>query len=235
MRVLVTGGAGRIGTHLFKNLKGKYEFRGLDIVASPLYKDFVVANVTDWNAVFEATKGVDAIIHLSNVGPEWEQAKQSMIGTYNVYESAARNGVKHIAFASRGGIFPRTFYPRHMMRTATMLPRPESYYSITKVFGEAMGDMYSAKYGISIVSVRIGNFDPQRTQLIDPHQMGNGDCVRVFEAAINHSGGKHERVFGVSDSNWPLYDIEHGKKAIGYYPQEKSIVPEDQIERPPKK
>ena len=43
--------------------------------------------------------------------------------------------------------------------------------------------------------------------------------------------GRHERVFGVSDSNWPLYDIEHGRNAIGYNPKDKSVVPEDQIER----
>ncbi len=231
MRVLVTGSAGRIGSHLIKNMRDRHEFRGLDVAPTPGLEDAIVGSVADFDVVFEATKGMDAVIHLANVGGEWEQAHQSMIGTYNVFEAARQNGVRRIAYASRGGIFPRSFYPRSMMRTAQTLPHPDSYYSITKVFGEAMGDMYSSRFGMEVVSVRIGNFNPDRKELIDPHQLGLGDCVRVFEQAIIHPGVKHERVFGVSDSNWPLYDVDHGRKVIGYYPKERSEVPEDQIER----
>ncbi len=159
-----------------------------------------------------------------------------MIATYNVYELAAQNGVKHIAFASRAGLLPRSHYPRTMTRTADLLPRPDSYYSITKSFGEAMGDMYSAKHGISIVSVRIGNFSLERDKPTDPHHLSHGDCVRLWDAAISYNGGKHVRVFGVSDSNWPVYDMEHGRKTIGYYPQDKSIVPKElQVDDAPKK
>ena len=39
---------------------------------------------------------------------------------------------------------------------------------------------------------------------------------------------KFETVFGVSASNWPMYDLEHGKKKIGYIPQDASYVPEEQ-------
>ena len=38
---------------------------------------------------------------------------------------------------------------------------------------------------------------------------------------------KFEVVYGVSDSNWPLYDLEHGRRSIGYNPQQKSIVTDD--------
>ncbi len=53
--------------------------------------------------------------------------------------------------------------------------------------------------------MRIGNFNGDPERVIDhPHQLSNGDCVRVFEAAITHPGVKYEIVFGVSDSSWPL-------------------------------
>ena len=38
-------------------------------------------------------------------------------------------------------------------------------------------------------------------------------------------------VFGVSGSNWPLYDMEHGKQAIGYEPQDYSQVPEEEWDK----
>ena len=228
MKVLVTGSAGRIGQHLIKNMKDRHQFRGLDIRPTENTDDFIVANVTDWDAVLYAARDMDAIIHLSNVGAEWEQAVQSMTGTRNVFEAAKEQGVKRVVFASRGGLFPGSYYPRTITRTADTPTRPDSYYTITKVFGEAMGDMFSARHGVSCVSVRIGNFNPERDKPTHPHMLSLGDCVRVFEAAITVENIKHERVFGVSDSDWPLYDIEHGRKAIGYHPQDKSIVPLDQ-------
>jgi len=229
MRVLVIGAAGKVGSTIAKYLGTKHELRGMDVVPMPMYKDSVIGGVADWDAVYNAMKGMDGVMHLAYLGHDWEPSLQSMKGTYNVYESAAKLGVKHIAFASRGGVVPSSYYPQSMTRTAETLPRPESYYSITKVFGEAMGDMYSAKHGMSIVSVRIGNMDPTREKVTHPHMLSPRDCAAVFDAAIRYDGGKHVRVYGASDSNWPLYDLDHGRKTIGYYPQDKSIVPEDQI------
>jgi uronate dehydrogenase len=150
-----------------------------------------------------------------------------MIGTYNVFEAAHQCGARRVADASRGGILPRSFYPRTMQRTAQMLPKPDSYYTISKVFGESIGYMYSARFDMESVSVRIGNFKADRDQPEHPHQLSHGDCVRVFEQAITHPGVKYEAVFGVSDSDWPLYDLDHGRKVIGYHPQDRSHVPEE--------
>ena len=111
-----------------------------------------------------------------------------------------------------------------------MLPKPESYYTISKVVGESLGYMYSARHGMEVVSVRIGNFKADRDKPEHPHMLSHGDCVRVFEQAITHPGVAFETVFGVSDSDWPLYDLDHGRGVIGYYPQDKSHVPEDQRE-----
>ena len=231
MRVLITGAAGTIGTNLTEGLKDRHALRGFDAREMPLLQNTVVGDITDWNAVSGATRDMDAVIHLINVGPEWEQAQQSMAGTYNVFESARKNGVERIAFASRAGLFPGSRIPRSIQRTAKLLPCPDSYYTLTKLLGEGFGDMYSSRYGMSVVSIRIGGIDPDEPDVPDhPHRLTKGDCVRVFEAAINHTGGTHERVFGVSDSDWPLYDVEHGRQAIGYHPQAKSIVPLDRRE-----
>lgn len=230
MRVLITGSAGQIGQHLITNLKDRYEFRGLDVRPTPQIDDHVVANVTDWDAVNHASRGVDATIHLSNAGGEWEQAQQSMIGTRHVFEAALENGVNRIVFASRGGVHPSSHYPRSITRTADLLTHPDSYYTITKVFGEAMGDMFSSRHGFSVVSVRIGNFNKDRDLPTHPHQLSHGDCVRVFEAALTAKDIAHERVFGVSDSNWPLYDVQHGRDVIEYHPHDRSEVSQDVID-----
>jgi len=229
MRILITGAAGNIGTVLARGMGDRHQFRGLDSVPMPELDDAVVADIGDADAVLQAAQGMEAIIHLVNVpGGEWEHALQSMIGTYNVFEAARQVGIRRVAYASRAGLLPSSYYPRTIHRTADMPPKPESYYSISKVFGESIGYMYSARFEMEVVAVRIGNFKLDRDQPEHPHQLSHGDCVRLFEQAITHPGVKFEIVFGVSDSDWPLYDIEHGRRVIGYDPQDRSEVPEDQ-------
>ena len=76
-----------------------------------------------------------------------------------------------------------------------MIPRPESYYSISKVFGENLGYMYSARFDMEFVSVRIGNFKRDRDLPTHPHQLSHGDAALVFERAVTQPGVKFEVVF----------------------------------------
>ena len=85
-----------------------------------------------------------------------------------------------------------------------------------------MGYSDSSRHDIEFVGVRIGNFNRERPQTEHPHHLSHADGVRVFERAIIHPNVKFEIVFGVSDSNWPMYDLDHGRLAIGYYPQDRS-------------
>ena len=230
MRVLITGSAGAIGTTLIKGLRDRHEIRGLDLVPTPDLDDALIGDVTDYNTVEEAVYGMDALIHLANVGPSWEESLQSMVSTYNIFEAGHQHGVLRVAYASRAGVLPRSFYPHTIQRKVDMPPKPDGYYTISKVFGESIGYMYSAQFGMGVVAVRIGNFKRERDLPEHPHQLSHGDCVRLFEQAITHPEISFEIVFGVSDSDWPLYDLEHGRCAIGYDPQDRSIVPENERE-----
>lgn len=106
-----------------------------------------------------------------------------------------------------------------------------------------MGYSYAHEHGMGVVACRIGNFSRTRDQPTHPHELGWHDCGEVFCQAISHPlppvvhpggrtthGGKEvffHQVFAVSDSTWPMYDLDHGKKVIGYYPKQKSIVPKE--------
>lgn len=229
-RVLITGAAGRVGSVLVKGLSDRYQLRGLDQVDMPDLDDKVIAGVTDYDACLRATEGMDAVIHLAGVpsgGAPWQEVLESNFdGTYNIMEAARENGVRRIGYASRAGILGP--YPKDVQRTVGMIPRPQSYYTMSKVFGESLGHMYAWRYGMRFTSVRIGNFKLERDQPEHPHQLGHADNVRVFEAAITHQNSAYEVVFGVSDSDWPLYDLDHGRRAIGYDPQQRSHVPESE-------
>jgi uronate dehydrogenase len=133
-----------------------------------------------------------------------------------VFEAAREAGVRRIAFASRAGMLAD--YPEDRTRAVDLPPRPTDYYSVSKVFGEALGYMYATRHDMEVVCVRIGNFQPDRPEPHHPHHLGRRDCVRLFERAIIHPGVRFEIVFGVSASNWRLYDVDHARRAIGYEP-----------------
>ena len=178
--------------------------------------------------------------------------RYNIVGTYNVFECAAQLGVQRLATASRAGVTgqpnegPGSPYPDDFMKTVDLPYKPTGHYTISKVFHEAMGYSYAHEYGMGVVACRIGNFSRDRDQPTHPHELGWHDCGEVFCQAIVHplpptlhpggrtthgfqrSGGPSEVrfhiVFAVSDSTWPMYDLEHGKETIGYFPSQKSIV-----------
>jgi len=232
MRILVTGAAGRVGSAVARGLMERHEVRGHDRVEMPDLEDTVVSDLTDFEAMQAAAEGMDAVAHIGGLpgGNEWQPIHDSnILGVYHVFEAARLSGVKRVAFASRAGVLGR--YPRSITRTADMVPTPVGHYTVSKVFAEALAYSYAHQYEMGFVSVRIGNFNPERDQPEHPHHLSHGDCVRVFEQALTHPGVKYEVVFGVSGSNWPLYDMEHGERAIGYVPQDYAEVPEEEWEK----
>ena len=232
MRILVTGAAGRVGTTVAKGMLDRHEVRGHDRVEIPYLDDTIISELDDFAAVLEATRDIDAIAHIGGLpgGNEWEPMLQSnFIGTYNVFEAARQNGVKRIAYASRAGVLG--LYPRSQTRTMDMTTTPVGIYTVSKVFAEALAHSYAHQHDMEMVCIRIGNFKLERDQPEHPHHLSHGDCLRVFEQALTHPGVKFEIVFGVSGSNWPLYDMEHGKRAIGYEPQDYAEVAEEEWEK----
>ncbi len=221
MKILITGAAGQIGSTLVKGMRQRHQLRGFDRVEMPDLADNRVGDVADCDALLAAAEGMEAIIHLTGVDSEWEKALSSnFIGTYNMLEAARIQGVRRVAYASRAGVHGPL--PEDVMRHIDLRPQPLGYYTVSKLFGEHMGYSYAHRHDLEFVAVRIGNFNRKRDQPEHPHHLSHGDAVRVFEQAVVHPGVRYEIVYGVSDSTWPRYDLDHGRRAIGYYPQDKS-------------
>src|SRR3954451_14043326 len=102
--VLITGATGDAGSHLRRELATKYKLRLSD--RRPLERKakgevFVKADISKMADALKITKGVDAIVHLGGYSVEgpWEGILQAnIIGCYNVFEAARKNGVKRILF-----------------------------------------------------------------------------------------------------------------------------------------
>jgi len=227
--VLITGATGDVGTHLSRELAGKYKLRLSD--KRPLKaprrlqggQTFDKADISKMAHALRITKGVDAIVHLGGYSVEgpWPAILQAnIIGCYNVFEAARRNGVKRIVFPTSN--HAAGFYRRDQTIDHRVYPRPDSRYGVSKVFGEALGSLYADKYGMEMFMIRIGNVNPRP---IDKRRLAiwlsPRDLAQLVSIGIDRPGIKFEIVYGVSANKRSWYDNANAER-LGYRPEDDS-------------
>ena len=174
MRILVTGGAGFIGSHLVEHFQGKAEVRVLDSLRSGYRSnldgfdvEFIEGDIRDRAAVDKAMKGVDYVFHLAamisvpeSMSKIAECIEINNLGMNNVLESAADNGVKKLCFSTSAAIYgDNPVVPK----VETMFPEPKSPYAITKLDGEYYCGMFTKEGRLQTACLRYFNvFGPRQ-------------------------------------------------------------------------
>ncbi len=223
--VLITGASGDIGGHLSRELAGKYKLRLSDRrpMKPPKGQTFIRADFTRMADALCITKGVDAIVHLGGYSVEgpWEAILQAnIIGCYNLFEAARRNGVKRILFPTSN--HATGFYRRDQTIDHRVYPKPDSRYGVSKVFGEALGSLYADKYGMQFMMMRIGNVNPKP---LDKRRLSlwfsPADLAQLVQIGIEHPDIRFEIVYGISGNQRAWYDNSNAVR-LGYRPQDDS-------------
>jgi uronate dehydrogenase len=224
-RILITGAAGGIGRVLREKLRGRYPAIRLSDVkplgsAAP-GEELVVADMQDIEAMERLMAGVGAVVHLGGTSVEapWEPVlRNNIIGLYNVYEAARRQGVKRIVFASSNHVIG--FYRREATVTAESPPRPDSRYGVSKMFAEGLGRLYADKHDMEIVNIRIGSFQEKP---LNPRMLGtfisHRDMVQLVERCLEAKDVHFEIVYGVSRNTRNRWRDDFAAR-IGYNPED---------------
>jgi nucleoside-diphosphate-sugar epimerase len=186
-RVLVTGGAGFIGSHLVRallelsadvvvldNLVGG----SLDNLRETGPIKFVNGTLLDQPCVEQCMAGCKFIFHLAAMGSVPASIDKPRLfhevndtGTLNLLEAARRHGVQRVVFAASSS----GYGDNPMPWIETMAARPRSPYAASKVAGEAMMRAYSGSYGLDTVSLRYFN-------IFGPRQNANSAYAAVIAA-----------------------------------------------------
>lgn len=186
MRVLVTGGAGFVGTNLAARLRPRNDvtLRVLDseVLGKREHLDnfdgeFIKGDIRDADVVNRALDGVDAVVHLAadtRVIESIEDPRLNMetnvIGTFNILDGMRKAGVKRFINASTGGaIIGSAEPPVH----EGMLPSPISPYGASKMAVEGYCSAFTGSYGISALSLRFSN-------VFGPRSFHKGSVVAAF-------------------------------------------------------
>jgi len=176
-RVLVTGGAGFIGSHIVDALVERGDsvvvldnlFSGREQNLAHLRGriEFVRADIRDRDAVRAAMTGADYVLHqaaiasvpLSVEDPETTTAV-NVSGTLNILTAAKELRVRRVVFAASSAAYGET---EVSPQTESLLPAPVSPYAASKVAGELYMRVFSEAYGLETVSLRYFNvFGPRQ-------------------------------------------------------------------------
>lgn len=201
MKILVTGGAGFIGSHVVERFQGRAEIRVLDNFRTGyrhnldgLDCEIIEGSITDEAIVRQAMEGIDYVFHLAalvSVPESMEKMTECVAininGLLNVLQAARAAGVRKLVFASSAAVYGDN---PAMPKVESMIPEPRSPYAITKLDGEYYCELFAREGWLSTASLRFFNvFGPRQ----DP-QGAYAAAVPIFiEKAIK---GEPLRVFG---------------------------------------
>ena len=226
-RILITGAAGKIGSTLREGLRGRYPVLRLSDIA-PLGsardgEEIVRADLADLAEVEAAMRDVDCVVHLGAIPGEdtWENIlPNNVVGTWNVFEAARRQGVRRVIYASSHHAVG--FYRRDREIDQTVVPRPDGVYGVSKVFGEAVGRLFADKHGLSVACLRIGAFRdrPEDRRLLYVW-LSPRDAVQLVGCCIDAPDYHFITVYGISDNARSRYR-NVGVEFLGYRPQDKA-------------
>jgi UDP-glucose 4-epimerase len=177
MRVLVTGGAGFIGSHIVDALVARGdEVRVLDNLSTGFREnlaevaqqiEFIEGDLRDASCVARAVQGVEVVFHegaMPSVPRSIEDPLTSFEvnarGTFNVLEAARASKVRRVVFAASSSAYGDTAV---LPKVESMLQQPQSPYAADKVHGENMCRVYSRVHGLPCVALRYFNvFGPRQ-------------------------------------------------------------------------
>jgi nucleoside-diphosphate-sugar epimerase len=185
MRVVVTGGNGKAGRWVVRDLREHgHIVLSVDLRHDPWEWDdrCRIADLTDYGQAAEVLAGADAVVHLAaipapGIRPAADTFRINIASTYNVFAAAEANGVQRVVWASSETVLGLPFDtpPLYAPIDEAIEPRPESSYALSKLASETMAAQFARRTGTPHVGLRISNImepdDYQRfpTFWDDPH------------------------------------------------------------------
>ena len=222
MNILVTGGAGFIGSHLVRLLLAKGErVTALDNLSTGLAQNlppevkFIEMDILDAKlAEVVAAGSFDAIVHLAaqtmvdtSIKDPLLDARENLLGTVHVLEAARAANVGRVIFASTAAVYGDVKEDDLPVREAQPTA-PMSFYGLSKLAVEKYIEMYRRLYGLDYIVLRFANVYGERQG-----DGGEGGVISIFAKAV--AEGRDITIYGDGEQTRDF--IYAGDVAQGIY------------------
>lgn len=221
MRILVTGGAGFIGSNLaaqllnddrvsfvrvLDNLSTGYKHNIASLTGNPKF-EFIEGDIRDYQTCLMACQDIDMISHQAALGSVPRSINDplttndvNITGTLNIFTAAKENKVRRIIYAASSST-----YGDHpgLPKTEDKIGNPLSPYAVTKYVNELYARVFASLYEMELIGLRYFN-------IFGPHQSPNGPYAAVIplfaEGLLNskaptiNGDGSHSRDFTYVDN-----------------------------------
>ena len=186
---------------------------------------FVRGDVADRGFVRELMEGVDGVVHLAGVvgaGFSFDEVLgANIVGTHHVFEGAVACGVANVVYASSHHVVG--FIRRGERIDHETLHRPDSEYGLSKAFGESAAAFFADKFGLNVLSVRIGYVGERVENERRLHTWISGrDLAQLVGIGLRTEGLGHELVYGVSEVPEAFFDNGNAER-LGYRPEDRAV------------
>ena len=228
-KIVLTGAIGRLGSYLREPLtKLADEVVSSDILDGPasLYagESYVKADLSNLDEMVALLEGADMVVHFGAIGDEaeWDAILQSnIVGAYNVWEAAHRNGVKRVVYAS-------SVHAVGMHKSTDVIGldaphKPDTYYGLAKCFCEDLASLFWDKRGIESVCMRIFSAASVTNSRSLGTWLSYDDLIHLVEQSITTPVVEFTKVWGISNNDRMVVD-NSGAAHLGYKPKDNAEV-----------
>jgi uronate dehydrogenase len=227
--VLLTGASGNLGRVLARDLAAQgYTLRLTDLTPFPDVlpegATFTRADLNDGVTILQLAEGCGAILHFG--GCSTDQAFETVLGPnirglYHIYEAARREGARVLFASSNHAIgFHERPQGNEARLDATCEFRPDSFYGLSKAYGELMGRLYWDKHGVENLNVRIGSSFPEPADArMLATWLSYADLTRLCARFIEAPKLGHAVVWGASRNPATFWGADH-RDRIGWEPED---------------
>ncbi|PRY94613.1 uronate dehydrogenase [Hasllibacter halocynthiae] len=225
-KLVLTGAAGNLGGHLRAPLSRLCR----ELVSSDIAEGvgdlapnetYVKADLGDPGAMLSLLEGAEMVVHFGAIADEapWEAIHRSnLLGAFNVWEAAYRNGLRRVVYAS--SIHAVGMVPKTEAITVDTPHRPDTFYGLAKCFAEDLGRLYWEKRRLESVHMRILSCTPKPN---NARAIGSwlsyDDLTRLVTRAIDTPVTGFSVIYGVSDNDRSPVD-NSGASHLGYRPRD---------------
>lgn len=242
-KITIIGGAGTIGSILYKGLSDKYDIVILDKKAPKQADEFIEVDATNPAKLLNCIpKDSDALINLLTIKTENDlkdvQEFQRMtnihlLSSFFVMHAAISLGIPKVVYASSNHTTDSYekdgFSTLGREITTSDFPSSHGLYGVLKFASEQLGYLMSKQSEmLSIINLRIGSVHPDEQKAVKEDNrlhrtlLSHEDTVQLFDLAI-HSTVKYGTYYGVSDNPDKPWSVESAYRELGFIPRVNSL------------